>query len=47
MVAVDKLTITLEDGQTFEVSVQEAKALMRDLANIIKSLQVKTGPEKE
>jgi hypothetical protein len=47
MVAVDKLTITLEDGQTFEVSVQEAKALMRDLANIIKSLQIKPEPEKE
>jgi hypothetical protein len=41
MVSVEKLTIALESGETFEVSIQEARTLAKDLLGILKNLQVK------
>ena len=41
MVTVEKLTVTLENGDTFEVSIQEARALAKDLLGILRNLQVK------
>lgn len=41
MVTVEKLTVTLENGDTFEVSIQEARTLAKDLLGILRNLQVK------
>lgn len=45
MVSVEKLTVTLESGETFEIAVQEAKVLVKDLLGILKNLQAKEETE--
>lgn len=45
MVSVDKITITLDDGRHFEISILEAKTLAKELLGLLKNLQVKEDTE--
>lgn len=41
MVSVEKFKITLENGEAFEITVQEAKTLAKELLGLLKNLQTK------